>query len=141
MARIKMHIPKAKLPFYPPYEVKCRLQNGVSTIMQTLPLVSFSFGLGRLHSSHLTLSRQAETRIRGLQISLANYFIGLSMLAYSSWESQGFKSSQGMDMFFFTRRLSDSCSRPILEKTFWMGSPSKISPCLEKNRYNIYVFV
>ena len=32
MARIKMHIPKAKLPFYPPYEVKYRLQNGVSTI-------------------------------------------------------------------------------------------------------------
>ena len=31
MARIKMHIPKAKLPFYPPYEVKYRLQNGVST--------------------------------------------------------------------------------------------------------------
>ena len=31
MARIKMHIPKAKLPFYPPCEVKCRLQNGVST--------------------------------------------------------------------------------------------------------------
>ena len=26
-----MHIPKAKLPFYPLYEVKCRLQNGVST--------------------------------------------------------------------------------------------------------------
>ena len=33
MARIKMHIPKAKLPFYPPYEVKCRLQNGVSTLL------------------------------------------------------------------------------------------------------------
>ena len=32
MARIKMHIPKAKLPFYPPYEVKYRLQNGVSTM-------------------------------------------------------------------------------------------------------------
>ena len=31
MARIKMHILKVKLPFYPPYEVKCRLQNGVST--------------------------------------------------------------------------------------------------------------
>ena len=31
MAKIKMHIPKVKLPFYPPCEVKCRLQNGVST--------------------------------------------------------------------------------------------------------------
>ena len=31
MTRIKIHISKAKLPFYPPYEVKCRLQNGVST--------------------------------------------------------------------------------------------------------------
>ena len=28
MARIKMHISKAKLPFYPPYEVKYRLQKG-----------------------------------------------------------------------------------------------------------------
>ena len=34
MARIKMHIPKAKLPFYPPCEVKCRLQNEVSTAKQ-----------------------------------------------------------------------------------------------------------
>ena len=31
MARIKMHIPKAKLPFYPSYEVKYKLQNRVST--------------------------------------------------------------------------------------------------------------
>ena len=30
MTIIKMHIPKAKLPFYPPCEVKCMLQNGVS---------------------------------------------------------------------------------------------------------------
>ena len=42
MARIKMHILKAKLPFYPSYEVKCRLQNGVSTLFVltcSLPLV------------------------------------------------------------------------------------------------------
>ena len=26
-----MHISKVKLPFYPPCEVKCGLQNGVST--------------------------------------------------------------------------------------------------------------
>ena len=31
MTRIKMHISKVKLPFYPPCEVKCGLQNGVST--------------------------------------------------------------------------------------------------------------
>ena len=30
MARINMHISKVKLPFYPPYEVKCELQNEVS---------------------------------------------------------------------------------------------------------------
>ena len=29
--RIKIHISNVKLPFYPPCEVKCRLQNGVST--------------------------------------------------------------------------------------------------------------
>ena len=31
MTRIKMHIFKAKLPFYPPCEVKWGLQNGMST--------------------------------------------------------------------------------------------------------------
>ena len=31
MARIKMHISKAKLPFYPSCEIKYKLQNGVST--------------------------------------------------------------------------------------------------------------
>ena len=42
MARIKMHIPKAKLPFYPPYEVKCRLQNGVSTIPSQINSLMYS---------------------------------------------------------------------------------------------------
>ena len=32
IVRIKMHIFKAKLPFYPPCEVKYKLQNGVSTV-------------------------------------------------------------------------------------------------------------
>ena len=31
MAIVKMPISKVKLPFYPPCEVKCRLQNGVLT--------------------------------------------------------------------------------------------------------------
>ena len=31
MTKIKMHISKVKLPFYPPCEVKCELQNRVST--------------------------------------------------------------------------------------------------------------
>ena len=38
-----MHISKVKLPFYPPCEIKCRLQNGVSTVepievLQDVPL-------------------------------------------------------------------------------------------------------
>ena len=32
MTKIKIHISKAKLPFYPPGEVKCRLQNEVSIV-------------------------------------------------------------------------------------------------------------
>ena len=32
MTRIKMHISKVKLPFYPPCEVKCGLQNRLSTL-------------------------------------------------------------------------------------------------------------
>ena len=31
MTRIKIHISNVKLPFYPPCEVKCMLQNRVST--------------------------------------------------------------------------------------------------------------
>ena len=31
MTRIKIHISNVKLPFYPPCEVKCELQNRVST--------------------------------------------------------------------------------------------------------------
>ena len=33
MTRIKIHIFKVKLPFYPPCEIKCGLQNGVSTVL------------------------------------------------------------------------------------------------------------
>ena len=36
MTRIKIHISNVKLPFYPPCEVKYRLQNGVSTISNLL---------------------------------------------------------------------------------------------------------
>ena len=60
MARIKMHIPKAKLLFYPPCEVKCRLQNGVSTIAssrgRTIDLTTrdmgseLKYGLGKVLS-------------------------------------------------------------------------------------------
>ena len=64
MARIKMHIPKAKLPFYPPYEVKYRLQNGVSTVpCGTAPLfmnVCFILSDSSLHDwvlkTHLSFS-------------------------------------------------------------------------------------
>ena len=34
-----MHISKAKLPFYPPCEVKCRLQNWVSTLKHDVRLI------------------------------------------------------------------------------------------------------
>ena len=36
MTKIKMHISKAKLSFYPPGEVKCKLQNDVSTEFPSL---------------------------------------------------------------------------------------------------------
>ena len=35
MTRIKMHISNVKLPFYPQCEVKCELQNGMSTLPAT----------------------------------------------------------------------------------------------------------
>ena len=45
MTRVKMHISKAKLPFYPPGEVKCGLQNEVSKSIQKL--FYLFFGLSR----------------------------------------------------------------------------------------------
>ena len=48
MARIKMHIPKAKLPFYPPCEVKCRLQNGVSTVRDCSSFTVFREDISRI---------------------------------------------------------------------------------------------
>ena len=39
MTRIKIHISNVKLPFYPPYEVKCGLQNRVSTSMSLFSVV------------------------------------------------------------------------------------------------------
>ena len=53
MIRIKMHIFKAKLPFYPPSEVKCRLQNEVSTNYDESLTMCL---LGILCSSHSSCS-------------------------------------------------------------------------------------
>ena len=59
MTRINMHISKAKLLFYPPCEVKCRLQNGVST--------SAPFFLLRLPSMWISYAR---TSCGGLRIGI-----------------------------------------------------------------------
>ena len=75
MARIKMHIPKAQLPFYPPCEVKCRLQNWVST------------------TSHLRIS-QSTTFYCGsyggfLIIALDFFFFGCVDVGWVSWVVMG----------------------------------------------------
>ena len=57
MARIKMHIPKAKLPFYPPYEVKCRLQNGVSTHVDRRVRLKF---IRRLHGHQVHVHKESN---------------------------------------------------------------------------------
>ena len=38
MTRIKIHISNVKLPFYPPCEIKCGLQNRVSTTTTINPM-------------------------------------------------------------------------------------------------------
>ena len=52
MARIKMHIHKARLPFNPPCEVKCRLQNGVSTECPSLAKLEKRMSM---YERHITL--------------------------------------------------------------------------------------
>ena len=39
MTRIKIHISNVKLPFYPPCEVKCKLQNRVSIVIPKVPAI------------------------------------------------------------------------------------------------------
>ena len=52
MIRIKMHISKVKLPFDPPCEVKCGLQNRVSTRVDN-PIIKISEEDARyLHHPH-----------------------------------------------------------------------------------------
>ena len=46
MTRIKIHISNVKLPFYPPCEVKCGLQNRVSTGKTSVLSSVSSVGLG-----------------------------------------------------------------------------------------------
>ena len=46
MTKIKMHISKVKLPFYPPCDVKYGLQNRVSTIIIKLIMMSSQFDPG-----------------------------------------------------------------------------------------------
>ena len=59
MTRIRMHISKVKLPFYPPGEVKCRLQNEVSTFMfskfvhPTCLILSWRHGFAVVKTSYL----------------------------------------------------------------------------------------
>ena len=64
MARIKMHIPKAKLPFYPPCEVKCRLQNGVSTLVDSTvghKLLTFMDAFSGYNQIKMTKEDQEKT--------------------------------------------------------------------------------
>ena len=54
MTKIKMHISKVKLLFYPSCEVKCGLQNRVSTMGRTLEWVWVEAG-GRLSKTILLM--------------------------------------------------------------------------------------
>ena len=74
MARIKMHIPKAKLPFYPPCEVKCRLQNGVSTELSFFTWKPSSFNSISMFCPHQFLVNRVHwTRIVRNEISLKRW--------------------------------------------------------------------
>ena len=48
MTRIKIHISNVKLPFYPPCEVKCGLQNRVSTALSKYSATNVSNGEGSI---------------------------------------------------------------------------------------------
>ena len=74
MARIKMHTPKAKLTFYLPCEVKCRLQNGVSTLIS----LSKQFAPG---SSSIVLITSVDSQIRVVDgIDLVHKFKGINKI-------------------------------------------------------------
>ena len=60
MARINMHIPKAKLPFYPPCEVKCRLQNGVSIECPSLAKLEKNVNVWKRHLTLQSVFNRGE---------------------------------------------------------------------------------
>ena len=57
MTRMKMHISKVKLPFYPPCEVKCGLQNRVSTLVAAVTVCRANFEKSYLTQFWSELSR------------------------------------------------------------------------------------
>ena len=82
MTRINMHISKAKLLFYPPCEVKCRLQNGVST--------SAPFFLLRLPSMWISYAR---TSCGGLRIGIKKNAYGQLEKNYETQSRRWFGAS------------------------------------------------
>ena len=62
MTRIKMNISKVKLPFYPPCEVKCGLQNRVSTLKHMLSIQKSSLDkTGLDFEDSITISKNNST--------------------------------------------------------------------------------
>ena len=69
MTKIKIHIFNVKLPFYPPCEVKCELQNRVST--HTAIILGIHILLPMPSSSSIT-SRTRRSQIRNKAFRLVD---------------------------------------------------------------------
>ena len=74
MTRIKIHISNVKLPFYPPYEVKCELQNRVSIILFIFQAVHILINYVIVRYIFL-ISFSCTTKLFEFQICYSKFFI------------------------------------------------------------------
>ena len=88
MTKIKIHIFNVKLPFYPPCEVKYRLQNGVSTVSRSSVEAFKSIQEIKQKCKFIKARQVVDTCLtppicRGLRISNFNYdFLGIPESVY-----------------------------------------------------------
>ena len=117
-----MHISKAKLPFYPPYEVKYRLQNGVSTtvtltlLLQSKTLTSSSISdLNLLLTLHLQSKTLTLPSISNLNLCLTLQLSSLCLCSFSTARVLVLGRGQGIGPSLGPRLKSAAVNQSVLQ--------------------------
>ena len=121
MTRIKIHISNVKLPFYPPCEVKYRLQNGVSTPSSLIVGETQDLGPRFVKARSLEPIRDTSAEIVSRNHVVHQLVERLEdpapvqvaeLVAVESIHSSGAKSDPGEDEMVTRRMMSIGCFVP-----------------------------